>query len=91
MVTSSFIAIREATTSESISSELEGDIDFRGFMGLSDVVPRGFKTIRVRMKVKSDAPAEKLAELSRYSPVYNTLVNPTPVEIIIEKAWPVLD
>jgi uncharacterized OsmC-like protein len=71
---------------ESISSEIEGDIDIRGFLGLSDQVPRGFKTIRVRMKVKSDAPAEKLADLSRYSPVYNTVVNPVPVEIVIEKA-----
>ena len=49
-------------------------------------MPRGYKTIRVRVRVKSDAPAEKLAELSRYSPVYNTLVNPVPVEVIIEKA-----
>jgi len=71
---------------ESVSSSLEGDIDIRGFLGLSDQVPRGFKTIRVRVRVKSDAPAEKLAELSRYSPVYNTLVNPVPVEVIIEKA-----
>ncbi len=71
---------------ESISSEIEGDIDIRGFLGLSDRVPRGFKTIRVRLRVKSDAPAEKLAELCRYSPVYNTLVNAVPVEIVIEKA-----
>lgn len=70
---------------ESVSSELEGDIDVRGFLGLTDQVPRGFQRIRVAMHVKSDAPAEKLAELARYSPVFNTIINPTPVEVQIVK------
>jgi uncharacterized OsmC-like protein len=70
---------------ESIESSLEGDIDIRGFLGLSDQIPKGYKGIRVKMRVKSEAPVEKLAELARYSPVYNTIVNPVPVELTIEK------
>lgn len=66
---------------ESISSEVEGDIDVRGFLGLSDDVPRGFKAIRVTMHVKSTAPAELLAALAQFSPVYNTLTRGVPVEV----------
>lgn len=68
---------------ESVCSELEGDIDIRGFLGLTDEVPRGFQRIRVAMHVKSDAPPEKLKELAAYSPVFNTIVNPTQVEVQI--------
>jgi len=71
---------------ESIASELEGDIDVRGFLGLSEDVPKGYSEIRVNLKVKSDAPAEKLAELAQYSPVYNTLVRPVNVVLRVEKA-----
>jgi uncharacterized OsmC-like protein len=70
---------------ESMESSVEGDVDIQGFLGLSDQVPRGFKSIRVKMRVKSDASEEELAELAKYSPMYNTLINPVPVEVTIEK------
>jgi len=70
---------------DTVESSLEGDIDIQGFLGLSDEVPRGYSAIRVRLRVKSDAPADKLAELAKYSPVYDTLSNPVPVEVAIEK------
>jgi uncharacterized OsmC-like protein len=71
---------------ESVSSELEGDIDVRGFLGISEDVPKGYSEIRVNMKVKSDAPREKLEELARYSPVLNTLIRPVNVVLKVEKA-----
>lgn len=71
---------------ESIESSLEGDIDIRGFTGLDPNVTKGYEKVRVTFRIKSDASAEQLAELARMSPVYNTVVNPTPVEIAIEKA-----
>ena len=37
---------------ESVCSGLEGDIDIRGFLGLTDEVPRGFQKIRVARHVK---------------------------------------
>lgn len=70
---------------ESVESSLEGNIDIQGFLGLSNKVPRGYKSIRVKLRVKSDEPAEKLVELAKYSPVYNTVVGSVPVELTIEK------
>lgn len=72
---------------ESLETSIEGDIDVRGFTGISNEVPRGYQKIRVKMRVKSDTDvdAEKLAELAKYSPVYNTIINPTPVELTVEK------
>jgi len=70
---------------ESVETEVQGDIDLQGFLGVSKSVPKGFKNIRVTMHVKSDASAEKLEQLARYSPVYDTLTRPVPVELNVEK------
>ena len=70
---------------ESISSELRGDIDVQGFLGLRDDVPKGYSQIRAVLKVKSDAPAEQLEELAKMSPVYNTLKGGTDLQVRVEK------
>lgn len=70
---------------EEVESELEGDIDLRGFLGLADDVPKGYTDIRVKFKVKADAKdIDKLDELARYSPVFTTLTQSVPVSIAIE-------
>jgi uncharacterized OsmC-like protein len=69
---------------ESVQSTLEGDIDLRGFLGLSDDVHKGYNNISVTMKIKSDAPAEKLKELTEFSPVLDTLTRAVPVKINVE-------
>ncbi|MHC4427005.1 MAG: OsmC family protein [Planctomycetota bacterium] len=71
---------------ESVESELEGDIDLRGFLGISKDVRKGYQNIRVKFKVKSDAPPEKLAELAKYSPVYDTISNPVPITVDVQSA-----
>ena len=71
---------------EALESTLEGDIDILGFLGLSATVRKGYQGIRVTMRVKSNAPAEKLAALSQFSPVYDTISNPVPVTVNVEKA-----
>lgn len=68
-----------------ISSELEGDLDLRGFLGLSEEVRRGYSDVRVTMTVKSDATADQLRELAMYSPVYDIVSNSLPVELVIQK------
>lgn len=69
---------------QELESELEGDIDLRGFFGLADV-PKGYTAIRVKFKVKTDAEnIEKLKALASLSPVYNTLINGAKVDIQIE-------
>lgn len=70
---------------ESLESELEGDIDVRGFLGMTNAVPKGYKQLRVTFTVKSDGDVETLKSLAAMSPVYNTITNPTPVEIVIRK------
>ena len=70
---------------EELESELEGDIDLRGFLGLAPTVPKGFTNIRLKFKVKTDAEnVKKLKNLAEFSPVYNTLIQGAKVDIAIE-------
>jgi uncharacterized OsmC-like protein len=69
----------------SLESEVEGDIDLRGYMGLSNKVPRGYTALRVRFKVDADPQYNgRLEELSKFSPVFNTITQSAPVEIRVE-------
>ena len=68
---------------ESVESRLEGDLDLRGFLGLSQEVRPGYQNLRVLFTVKSDAPAEKLRELTKHSPVFDIVSNPVPVAISV--------
>lgn len=71
---------------DEVESNLEGDIDLRGFLGLSDDVRRGYQEIRVNFKVKTDAEnVERLKAFSRLSPVYDVVSNGTRVKVQIEK------
>jgi uncharacterized OsmC-like protein len=70
---------------EELESELEGDLDLRGFLGLDEDVPKGFTDIRINFKVKADVDdLEKLKSLTAYSPVFNTLTRGANVEIQVE-------
>ena len=63
----------------SVRSELEGDIDLRGFLAIDETVPTGYQQIRMKVHLEADAPEEQLEELVRmgakYSPTFNTLTN----------------
>ncbi len=70
---------------EELESELEGDIDLRGFLGLADDVPKGFTNIRINFKVKSDVDnMERLKRLTAYSPVFNTITQGARVDIQVQ-------
>lgn len=70
---------------EELESELEGDLDLRGFLGLSSDVPKGFTDIRVRFKVKADVDnMERLRRLAEYSPVFNTITQGAHVDIQVD-------
>jgi len=70
---------------DSLESELEGDIDINGFLGLSSSTPKGYTDIRIRFRVETDADnMEQLKELSSFSPVLNTLTQGTNVSIEVE-------
>ena len=63
----------------------EGDLDFKGTLGVSKESPVGFKSIRLMFDIDSNATAEQLASLhkltERYCVVYQTLVKGVGVEM----------
>jgi uncharacterized OsmC-like protein len=73
---------------DDLEFKLEGDLDLRAFLGLSDQVRPGYQNIRLTYRVKSDAPREKLEALCDYvqktSPVLDIIRNPVPVSISLE-------
>jgi uncharacterized OsmC-like protein len=69
---------------DAIESNIEGDLDLRGFLGLDVDVRKGYSGIRVCMKVKSAAAAEQLKELTKFSPVFDIVSNPVPVTVDVE-------
>jgi uncharacterized OsmC-like protein len=70
---------------ESVRSDLHGDLDLKGFLGLDDSVRKGFSTVRVTMQVKSDADVETLKSLTQFSPVYDIVSKSLPVEVTVKK------
>jgi len=67
---------------EEMESEFEGDIDLNGFLGLDANVPKGYTAIRAKFRVKADPKdMDQIRELAKFSPVYNTLTNGTPVDV----------
>ncbi len=67
---------------EEMESEFEGDIDLNGFLGLDANVPKGYTAIRAKFRVKADPKdMDQIRELVKFSPVYNTLTNGTPVDV----------
>lgn len=67
-----------------IDSEIEGDIDLRGFFGISDKVRKGCSEIRVVMRVATRAPKEMIEMLTRMSPVLDVVSRSAPVHLTIE-------
>ena len=65
----------------------EGDLDFRGTLGVDKEAPVGFRQIRLRFDVDTDAPQDKLDQLlkltERYCVVYQTLRQPPAVEVCL--------
>ena len=71
---------------DELESQLEGDLDMSGFLGLSPDVRKGYQNIRIKFKVKTDDEnLEKLKELAEFSPVLDVITNGTSVDIQVEK------
>jgi hypothetical protein len=71
---------------EKVESELEGDLDLRGFLAISDEVKPGYQEIRVNFKVETNPKnVATLKELIRLSPVYDVVSNGTKVIIQVAK------
>src|SRR5690349_5026694 len=83
------VTLRSVATSLELpvtgSVRAEGDLDFRGTLGVDREAPVGFAAIRLRFELASTEPAEaldKLLELTeRYCVVFQTLAGGVPVEL----------
>lgn len=70
---------------DALDFTMEGDLDLRAFLGITDQVRPGYDNIRVTYRVEADAPRDDLVELCSYvqktSPVLDMLRNPVDVEV----------
>lgn len=68
----------------------EGDLDFRGTLGVDKNAAVGFQAIRLRFDVETDAPQDKIDQLlkltERYCVVYQTLAKPAAITVTINNA-----
>jgi uncharacterized OsmC-like protein len=74
---------------ESAVVSAEGDLDFRGTLGVAKEAPVGFARIRLRFDVATDAAQDKLDQLlkltERYCVVYQTIRSGPPVAVALER------
>ena len=74
------IELRDATV------RAEGDLDFRGTLGVSKDVPVGFQQIRLQFDLDTGASEEQIATLlrltERYCVVYQTLSQPAKIHVL---------
>ena len=68
---------------EALEVSAEGQMDARGFFGVSDDVNRGYSKIRVDIRARTSADEETLRNMASYSPVYEMVSKAIPVELNI--------
>jgi uncharacterized OsmC-like protein len=87
------VTLRSVATSLELevsgSVRAEGELDFRGTLGVTGDAPVGFRAIRLTFDLRSDATEEQLETLlkltERYCVVYQTLAGDVPVSIEAER------
>ena len=70
-----------------LESELEGDLDLHGFLGMSKDVRPGYQSIEMKFRIEGDAPREELEalvqEVKHLSPVYDVVSRSVPVTVTV--------
>jgi len=67
---------------EAMESELEGDLDLNGFLGLNAETPKGYTDIRAKFWVDAaEGDIDAIRELAKFSPVFNTLTRGVNVDV----------
>jgi uncharacterized OsmC-like protein len=84
------IAAARGVTLDRVESTVEGDIDLRGILGLSDQVRNGYQRIRMNFRVSGQADADKLRQIVEQSrlrsAVFDVLTNGVPIDLSIAVA-----
>jgi uncharacterized OsmC-like protein len=79
------VAAARGITLHEVTSTVEGDIDLRGILGISDEVRNGYSSLRVHFDVRGDADDAQLRGLveqsRRRSAVYDVLTTGVPVHV----------
>ena len=82
------IAAARGVDLESVESQVEGDIDLQGLLGMDDSVRNGYQGIKIKFRIKGNASDEELAGLlsrsQARSAVYDILTNGVPVDVEVE-------
>ena len=70
---------------EAMTSELEGDLDLNGFLGLNPETPKGYSDIRAKFRVDAaEGDIDAIRALANFSPVFNTLTNGVNIDVQVE-------
>jgi len=74
---------------EQVESTLEGDLDLRGFLDIAPEVRKGYKNIRLKLRIRANVTDEQLRELSSlgpmFSPVYDSITRGVPIAVSAER------
>jgi uncharacterized OsmC-like protein len=85
-----YVAAARGVHLTEVESTVEGDMDVRGALGLSDEYRNGFERIRVSFRVEGDAPEGKLRQLvaraQQRSAVFDMVTNGAPVTVDVATA-----
>ena len=82
--TTAYHSAARGITVDAIDTQVDGDLDLRGFLGLSPDVRKGYSAIRVRMRVKTKASAATIKEITGMSPVFDVVSRSVPVQVEVE-------
>jgi uncharacterized OsmC-like protein len=82
--TTVYHAAAQGIAIEAIDSNIEGDLDLRGFLGLSTEVRKGYSAIRIRMCVKTKAEPATIKALTAMSPVFDVVSRALSVSVQVE-------
>jgi uncharacterized OsmC-like protein len=88
------VTLKAVATALGIAAEgtvhAEGDLDFRGTLGVDKAAPVGFSDIRLSFRLDTDADDEQLATLlkltERYCVVYQTLAQGPRLDVTLDRA-----
>lgn len=89
-VTLNAVATAIGVTLRDARVSAEGDLDFRGTLGVAKEVPVGFQAIRLKFMLETDATDEQIASLlkltERYCVVFQTLAKPPLLDVALVRA-----